>query len=282
MKDPDTGKRQARLNPEAEWHRTEVPELRIIDDALWNRVKARQRELDALPLQKRTRPRSLLSGLLKCGKCGGGYGKVSKTHLGCSNARNKGTCDNRRTIKQADLEVTILEALEKHLMDPELVGVFCEEYTRHVNVLKAAHNTARQRLTREQASLTKERERLIQAIKDGVPGPLVKDDLIRVSGRLSELKTILSASADDAVRLHPNMAQRYREEVSSLREALNHPNHRTEAASLLRSLVDRVVLKPSGGKKPLKVDLQGDLAGILTAATGRQGRIPRTICYFSK
>jgi hypothetical protein len=41
-KDPETGKRQARPNPPAEWMVEEVPELRIVDDELWNAAKARQ------------------------------------------------------------------------------------------------------------------------------------------------------------------------------------------------------------------------------------------------
>ncbi|GGB12928.1 hypothetical protein GCM10011491_45870 [Brucella endophytica] len=40
IKDPDTGKRQARMNPESEWITQEVPELRIIDDALWDETGA--------------------------------------------------------------------------------------------------------------------------------------------------------------------------------------------------------------------------------------------------
>jgi hypothetical protein len=42
IKDPDTGKRQARPNPESEWIVQQVPDLRILDDDLWNSVKARQ------------------------------------------------------------------------------------------------------------------------------------------------------------------------------------------------------------------------------------------------
>jgi site-specific DNA recombinase len=41
IKDPKTGKRVSRPNPEAKWIRTEVPELRIVDDELWLRVKLR-------------------------------------------------------------------------------------------------------------------------------------------------------------------------------------------------------------------------------------------------
>jgi hypothetical protein len=42
VKDPATGKRVARPNPEQKWIIEEVPELRIVDDALWNKVKDRQ------------------------------------------------------------------------------------------------------------------------------------------------------------------------------------------------------------------------------------------------
>ena len=40
VKDPETGKRTSRLNPEHEWVKTDVPALRIIDDETWNKVQA--------------------------------------------------------------------------------------------------------------------------------------------------------------------------------------------------------------------------------------------------
>ncbi len=43
VKDPDTGKRISRPNPEDKWISKEVPELRIIEQELWDRVKDRQR-----------------------------------------------------------------------------------------------------------------------------------------------------------------------------------------------------------------------------------------------
>src|SRR5260221_723408 len=45
IKDPSTGRRVSRMNAESEWIVAEVPELRIIDDELWQAVKARQSEI---------------------------------------------------------------------------------------------------------------------------------------------------------------------------------------------------------------------------------------------
>ncbi len=100
IKNPDTGKRVARLNPPEDWIIKDVPELRIIDEALWDRVKDRQKSLHhEKAFYDKQRPRKLLSYLLKCGSCGGGLSKISAHLYGCSTARNKGTCDNRLTVQ---------------------------------------------------------------------------------------------------------------------------------------------------------------------------------------
>jgi site-specific DNA recombinase len=41
VRDPATGKRVSRVNPEAAWIRTDVPDLRVVDDNLWQRVAVR-------------------------------------------------------------------------------------------------------------------------------------------------------------------------------------------------------------------------------------------------
>jgi hypothetical protein len=72
-------------NPAAVEH---FVQLRIIDEDLWERVKERQRGLRKLPsFHEKQRPRMLLSYLLKCGCCGGGFSKVSQNQC----ARPHGT-----------------------------------------------------------------------------------------------------------------------------------------------------------------------------------------------
>lgn len=47
MKDPSTGRRVSRMNPESEWIIKDVPDLRIIDDDLWQAVRRKQTEIAA-------------------------------------------------------------------------------------------------------------------------------------------------------------------------------------------------------------------------------------------
>ncbi|MDX0174502.1 recombinase family protein [Sinorhizobium meliloti] len=267
LKNPDTGNRVSRLNDPSEWIVKDVPELRIVDQELWDAVKVRQGAMRKLPeFHERQRPRMLLSYLLKCGCCGSGCSKVSARHYGCSAARNKGTCENRLTFRQDELEGLVIAALQTQLMDPSLLAEFCEEYTRHLNRLRGEKNATLNAARAELARLTRQRENIIQAIKDGVPAAEVKDDLARISARREELEPLLSGTKEEPVLLHPGMAEHYRSQVASLARILSAEENRAEAADILRSLVDRIVLTPNGEGK-LDIDLHGDLAGILRLAT---------------
>jgi len=73
VKDPDTGKRVSRPNPPSEWITTAVPQLRIVDDELWEKVKSRQANMrrvasngDPQHFNRARRPKYLFSGLTKC------------------------------------------------------------------------------------------------------------------------------------------------------------------------------------------------------------------------
>jgi site-specific DNA recombinase len=75
---------------------------------------------------------------------------ISATHVGCSTARNKGSCSNRRPIKRAELEKRVPGALKSKLMEPSLFREYCDEFTREMNRLRmqdAPH--WRQRIERE-------------------------------------------------------------------------------------------------------------------------------------
>ncbi|MFZ7094520.1 recombinase zinc beta ribbon domain-containing protein, partial [Primorskyibacter sp. 2E233] len=96
-KNPETDQRASRDRDEEEVIRVEVPYLRIIDEDLWRAVKARQegqrRTLaEAAPSTLR-RKRYLLSGLVRCGQCGGNMtvaGSGRSRAYYCANAKEKG------------------------------------------------------------------------------------------------------------------------------------------------------------------------------------------------
>ena len=265
IKDPATGKRVSRLNPEGEWISQDVPDLRIVGQDLWDRVKTRQKAItpdsaEGTPnrLHERVRGRYLFSGLTKCACCGGGYSMISSTHIGCSTARNKGTCDNRLNIRRDELEARVLNALKGHLMDPALFKEFCDEFTRQMNrrrmEARAGIDAARSELRR----IEREFETLMHALLKGtLPEERIKARSDQLEHRKVQVEASLAAAEEPPPVLHPSMAVIYRERVSGLYEALQQEGARVAASDVIRSLVSEIILTPSAGE--LLVDLRGDL-----------------------
>lgn len=138
-----------------------------------------------------------------------------------------------------------------------------------MNSVRQLHNSSLARYQKEKGKLEREKAKIIQSIKDGVPGTILKDDAIRVQTRLEELEQILESTEEAPILFHPKMAERYHQQVQRLITALNEEQHRSEAGEILRGLIEKIVLVPEPGRKELAIDLQGDLAGILSLATGR-------------
>lgn len=97
VKDPATGKRVARPNSADKHELVPVPQLCIIDEELWQKVKARQmavrtemgKDKHGNPLNRAHRRKFLLSGLLSCGCCGASYAILAQDRYGCANRRSK-------------------------------------------------------------------------------------------------------------------------------------------------------------------------------------------------
>ena len=286
MKDPDTGKRQARLNPPEMWVTTEVPELRIIDAALWDRVKARQADIreamnpagvsDPRPRPERARrPDYLLSGLVRCDCCGSGYSMINRTRLGCSGARNRGAavCTNRATIGREDLEERVLGELRDRLMHPELIAAFVEAYRLAFNEAagrrSSDYDASRKALAQTEAKITG----LLTAIEDSMYLPSMKTKMEALEALKMELTAKLAATPEPpALRLHPAFGERYRQENGRLAEALQRPSTRPAATGILRGLIREIrVLPDAAAPGGHHVELVGELAGILDLAEGQAG-----------
>ena len=54
---------------------------------------------------------------------------VGRDYLACANARNKGTCDQRKAIRRAVLEEFVLDLIRDRMMQPDAVEAFIAAYT---------------------------------------------------------------------------------------------------------------------------------------------------------
>ena len=277
VKDPETGRRQARLNPESKWIIEEVPELRIVPQDLWDAVKERQKDVRrvvtadrsrAIRSERARRPIYLFSGLLRCGQCGGSYSMVSGTKYGCSNRKTRGTCDNNLTIKRTELEETVLSGLKDRLMDPELVKEFIQSYHDTLNEHLATANSQNVCLQKQLSKINKELEALVAAVKAGIRSLTLQAEFEHLEHNKQVIAQELATEPPSPIQLHPNLAGVYRQKVENLTEALNTEETRQEAAEIIRGLIDEIRLVPDGCE--LHVHLKGELAEMLALSTNKK------------
>src|SRR5207248_1939098 len=214
LKDPDTGRRIARTNPQSEWITKDVPELRILDDELWQAVRDRYASIQrkwgqAERFNQFRRPKYMFSGLTKCGECGAGFIVYSREHLGCFGARGRGTCTNRLTIPRQEVEERVLSALKDKLMRKDFFEEFCREFAKEMNRLRMEQRSGLTSAKRELVRLEGRRKKLVELVMDGVPGREVKDELIAIGQRRDVLEPQVKAANEPPQLLHPSMADLY-------------------------------------------------------------------------
>lgn len=266
-KDPDTERKQKRINAQEDWVISEAPELRIIEQKIWDKVKEKQKSLAKKPraCQKR-RPKHLLSYLLKCGKCGGGYSSVSKTHYGCSTAKHSQTCDNRKTIGRAKLEQAVINAIMKHILTPDMLEIFTTEYNQYLQHLQHSQKDNLKTYEKQLQKLDKEKAHLVDAIKAGIPASELKEEFNENAKQRAHCSELMAqGKLPKPKSVSPDMAERFRDACDKIKDDTQRQNVEDECIDLVRRLIEKVVMTPTPDKGKLNVQLHGDLAGLVGA-----------------
>ncbi|MGV6876536.1 recombinase family protein [Pseudochelatococcus sp. B33] len=227
IKDPVTGKRQARLNPAAEWIRKEVPALRIIEESLWQAVKERQLAQEQCHtdlrdgIRKAREVRAQHPGvglsnfhrLVICADCGGEFCAVGRDRYGCAHHYRRKTCCNSKTLQRRAMEAGIRDLLVETVV---MMGEHAEAFGDEEN-LAARHlrgQTLRER--RELEAIETRLGGLLVAIEGGLYTPRMKLRFQQLEDRAERLRTHLQAGTERLNHLQAQEKDGSRETVASL------------------------------------------------------------------
>ena len=275
VRNPDTGRRVARARHVSERIVTDVPELRIVDQGLWDIVQHRLDAIGSSPRSqaqrksefwKHRRAKHLLTGLIHCGACGGLLAAVGKDYLACSVARSGAGCTNRKSIKRSLVEEVVLEGLKTRLMAPELVEEFIGAFHAEQNSVRAAHERRHQADEVELRRISQKLQGLYDAIADGLRTPGMQNQLLELEARETAMKKSVAAAPAPSPRFHPRLARIYRDTVADLHTALSDPEARTEAAEILRGLVERISV--STDPRGYCIELIGNIVKLMVLPGG--------------
>jgi DNA invertase Pin-like site-specific DNA recombinase len=284
LKDPATGRRVGRVNPEESWVVSEVPELAIVQRDVWDAAQARlahgrrvsgSARNRGAGLAAARRPKWPLSGLIKCGVCKGPMSVMGAGgRLGCSNYVERRSCSNNRTVLRDRLQARVLTGLKERLLTPELVEEFTRSYVDEINAANRERGSDKARLEGQRAKLNRQVRYFLDLIKEGLGSAALVHELREVERQREDVeRRIAEAGTPEAVPvLHPNLPEVYRRRVEGLEEALGQPEMLTGVAEVLRLLINAVEVFPGERRGEVEVSLRGDLAAFLHMAEAEAGR----------
>ena len=288
--DPDTERQVSRALPREEWVVKEVPELRIVPQDLWDKVKRLQADrsqesgADERPLHYRNK--YLLSGLLRCGICGSRLITASLKGYGCPTRKNHGhhLCSFQGTPNREALEAAVLEAVREYLFCPEAISAAIAAAREMVkgHAPDAKGPTGKQPAKDRLAQVEREIENVMAAIRAGGndgAAALLRRELDRLTAerdRLAEQQDHLGDGAiektlERALAAIPAVVEEHFSH-GNLAE-LTDPCRVAQARVLLAELVTGIAVVPEQAKGCYTCTVTGDVSGVLRVA----GYTPRNV-----
>lgn len=280
VKDRQTGARRGR-EAAATPIRREVPELRIIDEALWRKVRARYAAASTLAANggatRARRPTRLLSGLIVCGVCGAAMRKAGpREALRCATRIEKGVCSNTKTPGYSGIEARVVAAIRANLLHPAVIE-------HAIRLVQEGLREARRDLARRQAKVHAEiaeverrLNRLVDQVEQGVPWKVIAGRHAELESRLAGLKAQLAEDdAGEVVPLLPTAAGKYRQLIEQLSAAMDEPQspEDREGREAVRALIHQVRVTPGEGHGEYALEIVGDLAPILMLGTNEKAAL---------
>lgn len=241
------GRRVRKERPESEWQIEEHPELRIVSDVDWRRVRQR---MPTVGVRKKRAPRNvtLLGGLLKCGLCGGSIVALSSEQYGCANFRDRGpaVCVGIQA-ERSQVDNLVLNYIRKSVLTPENVARIEEDTHRRVEELRRKLQLEERRRETRSQELREQANNLVNTLGQTGPSPTIVQKLHTVEDELVELSKPIEVPSYDPERV----SRVVQAGLLNLQHTLY--DHIDLARASLKSLLREVTLTRQDGTRYLEL-----------------------------
>jgi site-specific DNA recombinase len=288
----DSSRRRSVENPSSEWIVNNEERLRLVPQALWNRVKARQKVRSeeigdkvrkgyqvALRSRAGRKPKYLFSGLLRCGLCGARFVIADRTHYACGSRVNAGeaACKSDVRVKRLLVESGLLDGIKSDLLSPEILTDIEGETRRSLKAQRRAPGTDPKR----QAVLEGEIRNLVDAAASGVlrTSAALAERLAVAEAELATLKaTAHPVRAKDTERLVSQVMERYRAMVAALEQSLPDSDIEQARADLKR-LFGSIKIVSDAREVRFEVDLRETHMSLLKGVGASANNVVAGACF---
>jgi site-specific DNA recombinase len=270
VRDPETGKRRSRPNPEALWVTKHVPHLQIIEQEIWDKAHAIKAKYASKCGNKRQTRKRLLTGLVQCGCCNGSMTIIGRERYACSARREQGTCFNGTSIKAQDLEQRVFEGLRSILVGrEEALKAFAEAFHTEVKRRQTSKASNKTKVQKDLLKVETGMKRCVDLLlHSDTPMESIRNTLEELEVQKRTLTRELSLQTEeDKIVLHPNIGELYARKVGDLKSLLQNDVTKHQATEVIRSLIERIVVSPTGQRGKSDMVLHGALASIVAYAS---------------
>ncbi len=253
IRDPDTGKRQARPLPPSDWVIADVPELRIVDEETWQRVQTRRQAGQDRRGNAASNTPLPLTGILRCAECGGTMTIVNRRRYACHAHREKGTCGNPRGIDATRIENQVCSLLSHHIADQAGLATLL-----HRAVEQAAER--RQKLADDIEDRKHRISRLLDSIETGVQSTAAHRRILDIEQETAAMELELESLPEMPAATPDGFETRLQERLAALDRAICGPDAehegRTRALLLVKRCIQRIEISPLPGRGQIRIDIE--------------------------
>lgn len=271
VKDPSTGKRVSRINDDDKIEMIEAPHLRIVDEELFQAAKDRRTARGGSHAHHAPRNKRLLSGLLKCGACGGGLATVGSDRSGpraiCSTYRESRSCSNYGKYYVEKIERDVVDRLRGIFADTSYIDAYVEEYKAESKRIAMERRNSRGAKENALADVQGQITRVIEQVSKGT---IDEEDVLAILPGLKAKRAALKADIEaeetptNIIEIKPRAVTKFREDLESLAKILEDraAEPTPEMARAFREVVSSVIVHPRVAGEPYSYEIKGLLSGI--------------------
>ncbi|WP_276120984.1 recombinase family protein [Pararhizobium qamdonense] len=273
VKDPATGRRISRANDASEHEAVAAEHLRIVNETLFQAVgllKGSRAGPNAKALPKNKR---ILSGLLKCGACGGGLSIVGADRSGprvvCSTHKESRSCDNGGRYYVEKIEKQVIDTLRIQFADTAIIDAYVREYEAEKKRGEADRRKGRAHAEKALQDTKDAITRIVEKLSKG----LIEDDdaaallpglrLEREKWKI-ELETVPPVS--NVFEIKPKAVERFRQNIENLGDILARRGAEPslELAQEFRRVVAAIVVAPRRPGEDYRIEIKGYLTSLVS------------------
>lgn len=217
--------------PRSNWVVIERPDIRIVDQELWDSVRERFKDYNLRKLKSGSAGKPfchdgqvnhIFTSLCKCEVCSGPVVVVtgkSGGYYGCRNSHRQKTCSNRKVISWRKLELPILDFLASQLNREDVCRSLAQKYNELRKSRISADNGGIDRAAMQLADVEQSIANIVKAIEQGAVSDVLiaklkqlENDKYNLSGKIK----FLSGTDQNEIYITPSVIKSRFAEIPEL------------------------------------------------------------------